>query len=43
MIGAREHEDLIELGAANIETKGGAVGYDDYICSLILPAGLSDE
>jgi len=43
MNGERGHEDLIELGAASIETKGGAVGYDDYVCSLILPAGLSDE
>ena len=38
-----EHEDLIELGAASVETKGPTVGKDDHAGGLIPFAGLSDE
>ena len=38
-----EHDDLIDLGAASIETKGPSVGRDDHQNGLILAEGLSDE
>jgi hypothetical protein len=38
-----EHEGLIELGAASVETKGPTVGHDDNQAGLIPFAGLSDE
>ena len=41
----REHdyEELIELGAASVETKGPTVGKDDHAGGFILREGLSDE
>jgi hypothetical protein len=38
-----DHEDLIELGAASVETKGPTVGKDDHQGGLIPFEGLSDE
>jgi hypothetical protein len=38
-----EHDDLIDLGAASVETKGPTVGADDQRGGFILPMGLSDE
>jgi hypothetical protein len=38
-----EHEDLIELGAVSVETKGPTVGRDDNQGGLIPFEGLSDE
>jgi hypothetical protein len=37
-----EHEDVIDLGVASVETKGPTVGRDDH-SGLIPFAGLSDE
>lgn len=41
----REHEadDLIDLGAASVETKGSTNGRDDHFAGLIQVEGLSDE
>lgn len=39
----RQHDDLIDLGAASIETKGPNFGHDDTRNGLIPVAGLSDE
>lgn len=40
----REHEhDLIDLGAASVETKGSVFGTDDHKAGLIPVAGLSAE
>ena len=39
----REHEDLTDLGAASVETKGPTVGSDDNQAGLIPKAGLSNE
>jgi len=42
----REHEqeDLIDLGAASTETKGGPFGVDDHHASLMPPeTGLSAD
>jgi hypothetical protein len=40
----REHEDdLIDLGAASVETRGTPFGSDDHKLGLIPVAGLSDE
>lgn len=39
----REHEELIELGAASSETKGPTAGMDDSQGGLRLWPGLSDE
>jgi hypothetical protein len=38
-----EHDDLIELGAASVATKGTPVGMDDSQGGLNPWAGLSDE
>jgi len=38
-----EYEDLIDLGAVSVETKGPTVGHDDNQGGLIPFAGLSDE
>jgi hypothetical protein len=38
-----EHEELIELGAVSLETKGPTVGRDDNQAGLIPFNGLSDE
>lgn len=38
-----EHDDLIDLGAASVETKGTPVGSPDFRGSLIPAAGLTDE
>ena len=38
-----EYEDLIDLGAASVETKGPTFGRDDNHGGLIPVAGLSDE
>ena len=38
-----DHEDLIDLGAASVETKGPTFGADDRRGGLIPVAGLSDE
>ena len=38
-----EHDDLIDLGAASVETKGPTFGADDRRGGLIPVAGLSDE
>jgi hypothetical protein len=37
------HDDLIELGAATIETKGGPIGFVDQERTLQPAAGLSDD
>jgi hypothetical protein len=37
-----EH-DLIDLGAASVETKGTPFGSDDHKAGLIPVSGLSDE
>jgi hypothetical protein len=40
----REHErDLIDLGAASVETKGTPFGSDDHKAGLIPAGGLSQE
>lgn len=40
----REHEDLIDLGAASAETKGGPLGVDDHRASLMGPeSGLTAD
>jgi hypothetical protein len=39
----REHDDLIDLGAASIETRGTPFGADDLKGGLIPVSGLSDE
>lgn len=39
----KDHEDLIDLGKASVETKGTPVGFEDTGGSLIPQAGLSDE
>jgi hypothetical protein len=38
-----EHDDLIDLGPASIETKGGPRGKDDHFAGLVQIEGLSDE
>ena len=38
-----DHEDLIDLGRASVETKGTPVGKDDFHGGLIQQEGLSDE
>lgn len=38
-----EHEDLIELGVASLDTKGLTAGKDDHQVGLIPFAGLTDE
>jgi len=39
-----EHEDLIDLGAAIAETKGGPFGVDDHRASLMNPdSGLTAD
>ncbi len=38
-----EHDEVIELGTASIETRGPTVGKDDNQAGLIPFAGLSDE
>jgi hypothetical protein len=38
-----EHDDLIDLGAASVETKGSPFGTDDHKAGLIPVYGLSDE
>jgi len=35
--------DVIELGAASVETKGGPVGRDDSRAGMIPVPGLGDE
>ena len=41
----REHvtEELIELGAASVETKGPTVGKDDHANGFIPALGLTEE
>ena len=40
----REHEhELIDLGAASVETKGTPFGSDDHKAGLIPVGGLSEE
>ena len=36
-------DDLIELGAASVETKGGPVGTFDQEAGLILKFGLTND
>jgi hypothetical protein len=38
-----EHEDLIDLGAVSVETRGPSIGRDDQQGGLVFPAGLSHE
>jgi hypothetical protein len=38
-----EHEELIELGVASVETKGLTAGKDDHQVGLIPFEGLGDE
>lgn len=38
-----QRDDLIDLGAASVETKGTPFGSDDRKGNLIPVAGLSDE
>lgn len=37
------HDDLIDLGAASIETKGPTFGKEDVGAGLIPQAGISNE
>ncbi|HEV2595255.1 MAG TPA: benenodin family lasso peptide [Sphingomicrobium sp.] len=39
----REYDDVIELGAVSVETKGLTAGKDDHQVGLIPFAGLDDE
>jgi hypothetical protein len=39
----REHDDLIDLAAASIATKGPAFGRDDVLTGQILREGLGNE
>lgn len=39
----RQHDELIDLGAASVETKGPTAGVDDTHQGRIPFAGLSDE
>ena len=39
----RENDDVIELGAVSVETKGLTAGKDDHEVGLIPFAGLVDE
>jgi len=39
----RQHDDLIDLGAASTETKGPAFGKDDVLTGQIPREGLSNE
>ena len=39
----REHEELTELGAVTVETKGGPVGKEDLERTFILALGLADD
>lgn len=39
----RQHDHLIDLGAASVETKGVAFGKDDSITGQVQPQGLSNE
>lgn len=38
-----EHEELIDLGAASVETKGGPFGVEDVDNTLIPALGLTNE
>jgi hypothetical protein len=37
------HDELVDLGAASVETKGGAVGIIDTEATLYRRPGLSDD
>lgn len=39
----RQHDELIDLGAASVETRGPTFGRDDSKNGLIPVTGLSDE
>ena len=39
----RQHEDLIDLGAASVETKGPTFGKEDVSAGLIPQAGITNE
>jgi len=41
----RDHlqDDLIDLGAASVETKGGPIGFEDQERTLQPGAGLTDD
>ena len=39
----RNHDELIDLGPASIETKGPAFGKDDVLTGQILREGLSND
>ena len=39
----RQRDDLIDLGAASVETKGPTFGKDDVFSGQIPPTGLSNE
>ena len=39
----QEHSDLIDLGAASVETKGATQGNDDHVGGLIRKEGLSND
>ena len=36
-------EEVVDLGAASIATKGGAMGYEDHEGTLWLRGGLTDD
>lgn len=38
-----QHDDLIDLGAASVETKGPTAGKEDVQGGFILVPGLDDE
>jgi hypothetical protein len=38
-----DHDDVLELGVASVETKGLTAGKDDHQVGLIPFAGLGDE
>ena len=37
------HDDLIELGVASVETKGGPFGIEDQDFTLRVKTGLTDD
>ena len=39
----QDHEDVIDLGIASVDTRGLAAGTDDHSVGLIKREGLSDD
>jgi hypothetical protein len=43
MNGEHLQDELIELGVASIETKGGPIGFEDSEATLRVKTGLTDD